>query len=124
MYNNSPPDPARTPIRHFPCLFPRSPIGNQIVNVATFNFQISKLPISKFQKPTEKLEIRHTDLQTSFEFQILRYEKIICFRYVPIFFLYLLKYFGDKYGLRGSRFGHIFGRPKNVLKVLQSIRNH
>ena len=27
-----------------------------------------------------------------------------------------VKYFGDKYGLRGSRFGHMFGRSRNVPK--------
>ena len=31
-----------------------------------------------------------------------------------MFFLFILKYFGDKYGVRGSRFGYIFGRSKNV----------
>ena len=29
-------------------------------------------------------------------------------------FVYCLKYFGDKYGVRGSRFGNNFGRSKNV----------
>ena len=31
---------------------------------------------------------------------------------------YVLKYFVDKYGARGSRFGHICGRPKNSPKSI------
>ena len=33
-------------------------------------------------------------------------------------FLYFSKYFGDKYGVRGSIFGHIVGRSKNVPKSI------
>ena len=32
------------------------------------------------------------------------------------YFLYVLKYSGDKYGVRRSSFGHFFGRSKNHLK--------
>ena len=43
-------------------------------------------------------------------------------------FLYSLKYFGDKYGVRGSRFGHIFGRsrnvPKNIANDQESLLSH
>ena len=45
-------------------------------------------------------------------------------RMFPLCFLYLLKRFCDTYGVRGSRFGHIFGVPKMFQKVLHSIRNH
>ena len=32
--------------------------------------------------------------------------------------MYVRKYFGDKYGVRGSRFGHVFGRSKNHPKSI------
>ena len=40
--------------------------------------------------------------------------KIIFSKDVPIIFMYSLNYFDDEYEVRGSRFGHIFGRSKNV----------
>ena len=43
--------------------------------------------------------------------------KQIRYKNVPIF-LVLLKCFGDKYGVRGSRLGHIFGRSKNDPKII------
>ena len=36
----------------------------------------------------------------------------------PSFVMYFVRYFGDKYGVRGSRFGIIFGRSKNVPKSI------
>ena len=33
-------------------------------------------------------------------------------------FLVFFKYFGDKYGVRGSRFGDLFGRSKNIPKSI------
>ena len=42
----------------------------------------------------------------------------------PIFFLYSLKYFGEKYGVYGSRFYRFFEVPKIIRKVLQQVRNH
>ena len=43
-------------------------------------------------------------------------------------FLYCLKCFGHKCGVRGSRFGHIFGRSRNVPKSIAidqgSLINH
>ena len=36
----------------------------------------------------------------------------------PILFPYFLKYVGDKYGLRRSRFGHMSGRSKYVPKSI------
>ena len=38
------------------------------------------------------------------------------FQGCPVFFLYSLKHFGDTYGVRGSRFGNIFDRCKDVPK--------
>ena len=40
------------------------------------------------------------------------------FQRCSIFVLYFLKYFGGKYGVRGSIFGHIFGRSENVPKSI------
>ena len=40
--------------------------------------------------------------------------KTICFKDVPIFACI----FGDKYGVRGSRFSHIFGQSKNIPKSI------
>ena len=36
----------------------------------------------------------------------------------PYVFLYSLKSFGDNYGVRGSRFDHMFGRSKNIPKSI------
>ena len=47
---------------------------------------------------------------------ILLFTKIIFFKDVPICFFYLLKCFGNKYGVNGSIFSRFFGRPKHVLK--------
>ena len=44
------------------------------------------------------------------------------FKDAPRVFLYFVKYFGDKYRVRGSRFGHMLVVPK--MFQLQSIRNH
>ena len=46
------------------------------------------------------------------------FTKIIFVKDVSICFLYCLNYFGNKYGVRGSIFGHMFGRSKNVLKTI------
>ena len=45
------------------------------------------------------------------------------FKDVPIL-LVLFKYFGDKYGARGSRFGHIFGVPKSIAINQESLISH
>ena len=44
--------------------------------------------------------------------------KKICFEDAPICSLVLFKYYGDKCGARGSRFGHIFGRSRNPPKSI------
>ena len=69
------------------------------------NYSISTSEISKN---------RYTNLPKFSEFQVLRYENSM-FKDAPICFLYLFKYVGDTYGVRGSRFGQMFGRSKNVL---------
>ena len=47
---------------------------------------------------------------------------------MPHIFLYFLKYVGDKYGVRGSIFGHVFGRskngPKNIAVGQESLICH
>ena len=50
------------------------------------------------------------------------FTKLICCRDAPIFFLYLLKYFGNKYGLRGSRFCENVCRSINVLQSIATDR--
>ena len=40
------------------------------------------------------------------------------FKDAPIISCIFLKYSGDKYGVRGFRFGHMFGRSKNVPKSI------
>ena len=49
--------------------------------------------------------------QTSQRFHNFRFAdmKIIFPKAVPTIFFYCLKYFGDKYGVRGSKVGYIFG---------------
>ena len=56
------------------------------------------------------------NIKNNSEIHIPKYENLIFPKDVPIGFLYCLKYFGNKYGVRGSIFGHIFGRSKNVPK--------
>ena len=96
----------------FPCL---------IVKLQIPNFKFSNLQFSNFKNSNiwkyniEKL--RYKNLPAISKIKIIRYEHNI-FKYVPNSFLYLLKYFGDEYGLRGSRFSYIFGRSKNVRKVI------
>ena len=41
------------------------------------------------------------------------YVQIICLKDVPINVLHFVKFFGDKYGVRGSRFGGKFGSSRN-----------
>ena len=65
----------------------------------------------------------YTDLPTNSQFQILRYKNNM-FQRCPDILLTFLEYFDDKCGVRGSGFGHIFGRSKIISKILQSIRNH
>ena len=54
--------------------------------------------------------------------------KIILFEDALIIFVYFLKYFGDKYGVRGSRFGNILGRsendPKSIANDQESLISH
>ena len=71
---------------------------------------------NKQRKPGFSKRLVHRPSKVS-EFQIVRYENHI-FKDVPIAFLVFLKYFGDKYGVRGSIFGHIVGRSKNVPKSI------
>ena len=78
------------------------------------NFQKAKvifssfpiLKFSKFQIPKVQ-QVRYTDLPTFSEFQILRYENNIC-QGCSQMFSCTFKYFGDKYGARGSRFSRFF----------------
>ena len=102
-----------------------------IVSSKSFKLQLSNFRISKFQNSNNsKLNnktVRYTYLPTFSEFQILRYENDM-FQRCPHIFLYFLKRFGDKYGARGSRFGHVFGRSENVLKRIaidhESLSSH
>ena len=54
--------------------------------------------------------------------------EIIWSKDVPTFPCIFCKYSGDKYGVRESRFGHIFGRSKNHPKSIaidqESLINH
>ena len=79
--------------------------------------QLSKYGFTKFHNfKVSKIKVRYTDLPTFSDFQILRYE--ILFQGCPHHFLYLFKYCCDKYGVRGSIFGHIFGRSRNHPKSI------
>ena len=66
--------------------------------------------MQQFQK------VWYIDLPTFSEFQIRRYENR--FQGCSHIFLYFLKCFGDKHGVRGSISGHICGRSKNVPKSI------
>ena len=55
---------------------------------------------------------RYTGLPKFSGFQILRYENNIV-QGCSDTFLFFLKYFGDKYGVRRSRFGWFVGRSRN-----------
>ena len=97
----------------------------QVSNFQSFKaskFKIPKLQFStfrNFENGNSKSEVAewYTGIPTFSDFQVLRYENKL-FKDAPIFFLYLLKYFRDKYGVRGSRFGHMFGRSRNVPKSI------
>ena len=116
-------------------------------NISTcqmYHLPFVKFPISKCQIPNSKsffssqilqqqkqiticLTNRCTYLPKVSEFQILRYKKCY-FQGSPIFVLYSLKYFGDKYGVRGSRFGRCFGssrnHPKGIAIDQESLISH
>ena len=83
-------------------------------NIRSSNFEISNLQISKFQNP----KVRYTGLSKILRFPDSQISKIHIFQGRPHIFLYFLKCFGDKYGVRGSRVGNIFGRSRNVLKSI------
>ena len=113
---------SQLPISKFPISkssFFKQPIS-QIANARFFKFSNSqslkfpnsKFQFSKFQIPRYQT-VRCTGLPAFSEIQILRYGKTIFSRMLPSFSC-ILKYFGDNYVVRGSRFGHIFGRSKNV----------
>ena len=94
-------------------------------NLQVFKFQnINVSNPSDFQKiDSETSQNSATDLPKAANFQIIIYD--LFFKDVPIFFLYRLKNLCDKYGVRGSRFGHMcLVVPEIIRKVLQSIRNH
>ena len=69
---------------------------------------------SKFQKSISKN--RYTDLPNNSEFQTLRYEESV--KDVPLIFLESLKYFGDKYRVRGSIFNRLVGSSRNHQKSI------
>ena len=74
--------------------------------------------LKKLQTEKEKIKKLGTPtFQNKSQFQRLRYEKI-CFKDVPMIFLSSLKYFGDKYGDRGSRFARFFGSSRNHPKSI------
>ena len=91
----------------------------QIYNVQ--NCQLSKLIFQSFKKlGTQTFKKKQNSIFSNME--------IILFKDVPILFLYFWKYFGDKYGVRGSGFGHMFGRsennPKNIAIERESLISH
>ena len=74
---------------------------------------ISNFEFSKLSKSTHRT-IMCTYLPNFSELQVLKFENIF-FKDIPIISC-ILKYFGDECGARGSRFGHMFGRSKNIPK--------
>ena len=88
-------------------------------NVPFANFQIpsSIFQIFKISKSTIPKNIGTQSFQTSHNCRF-SYMKITYFKQVPIFSCIFLKYFGESYGVRGSRIDHIFGRSKNVPKSI------
>ena len=59
--------------------------------------------------------MRYTNLPKFSELQILKCDFSKMFLYC---FLYFLKYVGDKYGVRGSRFNRFVGRSRNHPKSI------
>ena len=93
---------------------PKTNLGNftvcnfktQIKSFTFYKFQTFEFPFFKFSKFQNTIghdssQVRYTDLPN---FQNSRFSDMInhIFKDVPIIFLYSLKYFGDKYGVRGS----------------------
>ena len=78
------------------------------------------LPLVKTFENRKIQKMKRPGTQTFHNFQnfIFSDMKIIIFKDAPICFLYFSKYFGDKCGVRGSRFGHIFGRSENHPKSI------
>ena len=125
----------RVNIRHwgFPCL---KRLQIQIPKFANVKFQSSKIQISscqisKFQmsscqtiwKQNKNRKIRS---RTSQHFQNSRFSEmnIACCKDVLIIFFYLKKYFEDKYGGRGSTFGHSRNVPKRIAIDQESLMSH
>ena len=81
------------------------------------SFKLSKLRNFKFQS-FKKSKVQKFGTQTFQHFQNFIFSDMRnnMFQGCSHNFLYFLKYFGDEDGVRGSRFGHIFGRSKNIPK--------
>ena len=93
----------------------------QFTKNQTYNFQFFKLSILKLSKIIyhfQKIEcqtFKKLGTQTFHNVQNFRftYMKIICSRMFPKCFLYFVQYLGDKYRVRGSTFGRLFGSCRN-----------
>ena len=82
------------------------------------SFTISNSNLLKFQniKVLRCENTKNIGTQT-FHFQNFRFTDIK--KKFPRMFPYLYVFFdGERYGVRGSRFGHIFGRFKNIPKTI------
>ena len=86
----------------------------QIPEFRSFTFQSFKFSTWS-NSHIENTKVRYTDLPNISEFKVLRYEHNM-FRGCSHHFLVFLKHSCDKYGVRGSTFGHIFGHSKKCAK--------
>ena len=92
----------------------------QMFKLQTFKFQLLQFPIcniANFQFSNLSFLNLKLSIFGTYTFQIVQTFRS-CFNDVPIFFLYSLQHSGDKYGVRGSRFGDIFGRSRNHPKSI------
>ena len=105
------------------------------------NFKVPKLRVSQFQsfrisnfrisKLKKKRRTKHKSCihipSNIFRISDSQICNNICSRMLPIV-LYFVKYFGDRYGVRGSRFGHIFrssrNHPKSIAIDQESLISH
>ena len=84
--------------------------------IPTCQKQFLRIP-KKYQNiENQKWKNRYTDLQY---FQSFRFSDMKnMFQGCSPMFLHFSKYFGDKYRVQGSIFGHIFGSSKNLPKSI------
>ena len=96
----------------------------QLPNLTFLIFTLSDVPILIFQK-FKKTVHRPSNI---FRLPCHQIWKLTSRTFPYLFVYFLLKYFADKYKVRGSRFSHIFGRSRNVPKSIaidqDSLMNH